>query len=235
MPPTIWGVALGAVLLAIFAAANLVYHVIRKPTELLYPLAHVLDKSPTATWREYGDLFREYATANVSAELLAALAQSEGAGNPVAHTYWRWRLTWRPLEVYQPASSAAGMYQMTDAAFAEASRYCIRGHAVVADGCGVNGAYMRVVPSNAVELASIYLDRNVAAILSRLRKTPVTAPQKQDLAVVVHLCGPGPAAAFARRGFHLAAGESCGDHDAEAYLARVRLMALRFAQIAGQR
>ena len=48
------------------------------------------------------------------------IAQVEGAGNPVARTYWRWRLTWNPFAIYQPASSAVGMYQMTDAAFAEA-------------------------------------------------------------------------------------------------------------------
>ena len=53
-------------------------------------------------------------------ELLAALAQVEGAGNPVARTYWRWRLSWNPLELYRPASSAVGMYQITDATFQEA-------------------------------------------------------------------------------------------------------------------
>jgi hypothetical protein len=56
----------------------------------------------------------------IPAELLAALAQIEGAGNPVAHTYWRWSLTWHPLEIFRPASSAVGMYQMTDGALADA-------------------------------------------------------------------------------------------------------------------
>ena len=36
---------------------------------------------------------------SITPELLAALAQVEGAGNPVARTYWRWRLTWNPFEV----------------------------------------------------------------------------------------------------------------------------------------
>ena len=35
--------------------------------------------------------------ATASPQLLAALAQVEGAGNPVATTYWRWRLTWNPF------------------------------------------------------------------------------------------------------------------------------------------
>ena len=68
---------------------------------------------------------------SISPELLAALAQVESAGNPIARTYWRWRLTSDPFAVYQPASSAVGMYQMTDAAFAEAQGYCILHHTVV--------------------------------------------------------------------------------------------------------
>jgi hypothetical protein len=40
------------------------------------------------------------------------------AGNRIARTYWRCRLTWIPYLVYQPALSVVGMYQMTDAAFA---------------------------------------------------------------------------------------------------------------------
>jgi len=95
---------------------------------------------PAETWRQYAPLFREYSTAAISPELLAALAQVEGAGNPVASTYWRWRLTWDPFAIYQPASSSVGMYQMTDAAFAEARDYCIRDHIVVEDGCFANRA-----------------------------------------------------------------------------------------------
>jgi len=34
-------------------------------------------------------LFNEYSTATITPDLLAALAQVESAGNPVARTYWR--------------------------------------------------------------------------------------------------------------------------------------------------
>ena len=43
----------------------------------------------------------------------------ESSGDPVALTYWRWRLSWNPFEVYRPASSAVGMFQLTDGTFAE--------------------------------------------------------------------------------------------------------------------
>jgi hypothetical protein len=112
---------------------------IAKPTELLSLVSGGFNKSPTETWRHYGPLFREYSTASIPPELLAALAQAEGAGNPMASTYWRWHLTWNPFAIYQPASSSVGLYQMTDAAFAEARRYCMRHHAVVEDDCALTG------------------------------------------------------------------------------------------------
>ena len=66
-------------------------------------------------------------------KLLAALAQVEGSGNPVARTYWRWSWKRAPFDLYSPASSAVGMYQITNGTFAEARRYCIRRHTVVKD------------------------------------------------------------------------------------------------------
>ena len=187
---------------------------------------------PAATWAEYGPLFREYSTAAVTPELLAALAQVEGAGNPLARTYWRWRLTWNPLAIYAPASSAVGMYQMTDATFAAARQACIRDHAVT-DDCWFTGLYSRVLPSHAIELAAVSLDRQVAAILAqRPRHARASLQQRQDLAALIHLCGAGPAKAFARRGFQLLPGQRCGAHDAARYLAAVNAMRLQFARLA---
>jgi len=213
----------------VFTAANLVYQVVRKPTEVFFPLSSMLDKLPAETWRQYGPLFREYSTAAVAPELLAALAQAESAGNPVAQTYWRWRLTWRPFAIYQPASSAVGLYQMTDGAFADARPFCIQHHVVVVEGCWLTGLYTRILPSHAVELAAIYLDRNVTAVLGRRR---ATAQQMLNIATIIHLCGAGPALAFVHHGFHLDAGEHCGDHDTAAYLARVNAMARDFRRLA---
>jgi hypothetical protein len=80
-----------AILLVLVALTNLVYHVIRKPTELFAFVGDALDKEPAETWRQYGPLFRAYSTSTITPELLAALAQVESSGNPVARTYWRWR------------------------------------------------------------------------------------------------------------------------------------------------
>jgi hypothetical protein len=235
-------VAIAVVGLAVFSATNFVYQVVRKPTEMFFPVSGTLNKTPAETWQQYAPLFREYSTPAVTPELLAALAQIEGAGNPVARTYWRWSLTWHPFAIYQPASSAVGMYQMTNPAFAEAQRYCIRQHAIVEEGawydwdaCWFNSLYTRVVPSHAIELAAVYLERNVAMVLARRSALTASLQQKQDLAAIIHLCGAGPAKAFAGHGFHPLAGERCGDHRVAAYLAEINAMKQQFLRLGAER
>jgi hypothetical protein len=110
------------VLLSLWALTNGVYQVVRKPTELFFPVSSALNKSPHETWRQYSPIFRAHATAVLTPELLAALAQLEGSGNPVARTYWRWQLTSNPFELYRPASSAVGMYQIVDGTFVGSSK-----------------------------------------------------------------------------------------------------------------
>jgi hypothetical protein len=220
------------VLVLAWSAANWAYQVIRKPTELFFPVSGTLAKTPPETWRQYAPLFRRHSTATVTPELLAALAQVEGGGNPVARTYWRWSVAANPFEVYRPASSAVGMYQITDATFREAKRYCVRDHVVREDECWFRGLYTRVLPSHAVELTAGLLDRGVAATLERNRIGGATLRQRQDLAAVIHLCGAGPGDAYARRGFRLTAGQRCGDHDVAGYLARVNAMKRQFARLA---
>lgn len=243
LPPAVRTLGLLIVLLCIFAATNLVYQVVRKPSEMFFPVSGDFNKMPAQTWREYGALFRQYSTATITPELLAALAQIEAAGNPVARTYWRWQLTWRPFAIFKPASSAVGMFQMTDAAFADARHYCIRHHTVIEEGasgdresCWFNGLYTRVVPSHAIELTAVSLDRTVAAILAhRPGGAKASLEQAQDVAVIAHLCGGSPAREFARRGFHLAPGERCGDHSAAAYLSQANAMKHQFLRLSAER
>jgi len=212
----------------VWFALNGIYQVVRKPSELFFPVSGTLNKRPAETWREYGPLFRSYSTEIMTAPLLAALAQVEASGNPVARTYWRWSLTPAPFDVYRPASSAVGMYQITDGTFREARRLCIRNHRVVEEGpwndwdsCWFNWMYTRVIPSHAVQLTSAYLDRAVASVLERHAVRGATLARKQDLAALIHLCGAGAGDLYAKRGLRLSEGQRCGDHEARDYLARV--------------
>jgi hypothetical protein len=233
-------IAVGAVLLvAAWAAVNWIVQVARKPTEVFFPVSGSLAKPPAQTWRKYGPLFAKHSTTVITPELLAALAQVEGSGNPIARTYWRWRLSWNPFEVYRPASTAVGMFQITDGTFAEARRYCIHEHVVVEDGpwhdprsCWFNGLYTRVVPGHAVEMTAALLDRTVARTLGRNRIATASLQQRQDLATIIHLCGSGAGDAYARRGFRLRRGQRCGDHDVRRYLAEVNALKRQFARLA---
>ncbi|WP_441240795.1 lytic transglycosylase domain-containing protein [Tardiphaga sp. 768_D3_N2_1] len=220
-----------AIVLATLATTNLIYHVIQKPTELFFFIGHKLDKEPVETWRQYGPLFRAYSTHSITPELLAALAQVESSGNPVDRTYWRWRFSFNPFAIYRPASSAVGLFQMTDPAYSEVAQFCIRAKTVKDTGCGF-GPYIRAIPSHAVELASIYLDRNVAAVLTRAGGVVANAQQTQDLAAFIHLCGGGPATAYARRRFQMMTGERCGDHLVAAYISKVNAMKRQFLRFA---
>jgi Transglycosylase SLT domain len=230
---------LGLVLVAVTAlTVNVVYQVVRKPTELFFPVSGTLYKSPSATWAEYAPIFRRHATKSISPEFLAALAQVEGSGNPVVRTYWRWSFASKPLDMYRPASSAVGMYQITDGTFAESRRYCVHDHVVVEEGpwnqprsCWFNWLYFRVVPSHAVELTAAYLERGVASALAKAGNRSATLTERQNLAAVIHLCGAGAGAAYARRGLRFAPGQRCGDHDPREYVARVNGMKRVFSAL----
>jgi len=242
-PASIQLLVLITCLVTLWLCTNWVYQVLRKPTELLFPVSGVLGKTPSQTWHEYSPFFRRHSTRVVTPQLLAALAQVEASGNPLVRTYWRW--SWiaimRPFEVYKPASSAVGMYQMTDGTFEEARRYCIHNHIAVRAAeqdiwhpCPLRQLYSRLIPSDAVQLTAAYLDMHVSMILARHHGVHPSLAQRQDLAAVVHLCGAGAAELYAERGFRFAAAERCGDHDPRAYLARISAMKAVFARLAAQ-
>jgi PAS domain-containing protein len=94
--------------------------------------------------------------------------------------------------------------------------YCIRDHIVVEDGCALTGLDSRVLPSRAIELTAVFLDRKVAAILA-------------------HPCGASSAKAFARRGFHPRAGERCGDQEVATYLAQINAVTREFKRIEAEK
>jgi hypothetical protein len=231
----VWWCVLG---IAGFFALNLIYQVVRKPGEIFAPISGSLSKSPESTWESYGALFEEHSTNIISPEFLAALAQVESDGNPIARTYWRWQWSWSPFEIYRPASSALGMFQITDGTFAVARKYCIRNHTVVTEGpwydlssCWFNSLYVRILPSHAVEMTAAYLHQNVVDTLAARRKASLA--EKQKLAAVIHLCGLKEGESFAARGFRITPGEFCGTHSLKRYLTQIDLMKKRFARLAG--
>lgn len=231
--------ALALLVLVVLAALNVAYQVARKPTELLGLVFAPAPLTPSETWTRYGSEFRAHATELVRAELLAALAHAESQGDPLARTTWRWRWTWNPFAVYAPASSAVGLYQMTDAAFAEGRKLCVHDHRVARAGswydphaCWFPALYMRTVPSHAIEMTAARLHEHLVQALGAERAGRIGVRSRERLAAVIHLCGPARGVAFGRRGFRVTAGESCGTHDLAAYLARVDRFTLSFERLA---
>jgi hypothetical protein len=236
-PATAQLVIMAAGIVLLWFVVNGAYQVIRKPTELFFPVSGVLHKTPAQTWASYGTIFRRHSTDIITPEFLAALAQVEGSGNPIVRTYWKFSWSSDPFSIYRPASSAVGMYQITDGTFEESKKYCIHRHRVVEDGpwndwesCWFNSLYARTIPSHAVEMTSAYLDRKIRLILGG-RVNTTSLAQKQRLAAVIHLCGAGAGASYARHGFSFAPGHRCGDHGAGAYIARVQAMQREFARL----
>lgn len=238
-PPTIQVWSTVAILITAALTINWVYHAYYKPTELFFPVEPAFHKSPRETWEEYGALFEAHSTAIITPELLAAIAQAEGSGNPVARTYWKWRFTaHNPLEWYQPASTAVGMFQITDGTFQEAKRYCIHNHVVVEQGpwnnfnsCWFNSLYSRVIPGHAMEMTAALLDRYVTRLVA---DRGATFEQKQELAAVIHLCGAGAGRNHVLRNFRLTPHQHCGAHDLRTYLLKISALTQQFALLKGR-
>ena len=208
-------VCLAALVLADLAD-NLVYHVARKPTSCSF-VGGALDKEPIETLRRYEPLFRTYSTSTITPELLAAFAQVEAPAI-------RWRAPTGaddspaiPFAVYSPLERSGHVPD---------DRCSLRrGGTLLYPGERCRKYRLRVhwplyprVPSHAIELPAVYLDRNVAAVLAARQRSGKPATE-QYLAAFIHLCGAGPLSLRDRR-FQMMAGERCGDHLVAAYLAR---------------
>ena len=71
---------LAAVLVTLWFGLNWIYQVVRKPSELFFPVSGVLYKLPDETWDTYESVFRKHSTSTITPAFLAALAQIEGIG-----------------------------------------------------------------------------------------------------------------------------------------------------------
>lgn len=222
-----------------FLPVNWLVQVIRKPSELAGLVLPTSGKTPRETWAAYGDLFEDHATRIMTPELLAALAQVESAGNPVARTYWRMRWTLDPFRIFAPASSAVGLYQITDGTLGRCRDVCVRGGEVRRSGawhdvraCWFNGFYNRLIPSHAVEMTSACLHRQAEQLVAEggLKSPPLAL--LQDVAAVSHLCGPrSPVVDALKRGRGIPAKLRCGDHDPKSYLSDVRSFSASFSRL----
>lgn len=225
-----------AALVLIWFPVNWGVQAVKKPSEVAGLLDPLLHKTEGGTWEAYGTLFEEHATPLMTPEFLASLAQAESSGNPVVRTYWRWRWSLNPFKIFTPASSAVGLFQITDGAFTACSPYCIRGGKVAKAGawhdlksCWFNASYNRLLPSHAIEMTSACLHIQTEQVVNRLKSRKVPLEAVQDLAAVIHLCGPSAGEEYAKGGFKFRPGRRCGAHDPKLYVSQIRGLKARFA------
>lgn len=223
---------LAAAAAAAFFAVNLVVQIASKPSELLRFAGLGTARAPLDTWNQYGELFREHATPVATADLLAAIAQVESSGDPLAQPAWTWRWSTRLFRLYAPASSAAGLMQMTDGNFAQARRLCVKAGRVQRD-CALSALNSRLVAGHAIEMTSAFLQLSVEQTLARAPAPKAGLRDKQTLAAVIHLCGPEKGPALVKVKFKPEALGRCGSHPVGPYVRRVMEHRRQFARRMG--
>jgi hypothetical protein len=210
------------ILLGLFFALNFLVQIARKPAEALGILGLGRSRSLAETWHDYSRDFRRHATEITPPTFLAAMAQVESSGNPLATPKWRFRWSGNVWRWFAPESTSVGLFQLTDGAYERAKKFCIRRGRVVMDGpwhdwgsCWFNWAYMRISPSHSIEMTSAYLHHEV---VTSLAGRSASLENQRRLAAVIHLCGPGRARAFIRSGFSLNSAGRCGRHVVREYV-----------------
>ncbi|MCP4751486.1 MAG: transglycosylase SLT domain-containing protein [Proteobacteria bacterium] len=220
-------------LILLLVAVNWVYQVVKKPSELVDLIGISFFKRPSSTWEAYRDDFEEHSTEIMTPEFLAAMAQAESGGNPLATTQWKWRLTTDVTRIYAPASSSVGMFQYTNATFEDAKRFCVHFGKVATRGkwfspgsCWFNGLYSRLSPSNSIEMTAARLQYYVDRLTA---KRGIGLKNKQKMAAVIHLCGLKKARKFRKKNFNFKAIPACGSHNPRNYYRKIAKLRKRFS------
>lgn len=216
------------IIIATVLAANFLVQVARKPTEAL---GFVFSQKKTMydTWSSYKNEFLSSETDLIPAEFLAAVAQVESAGDPVAQPKWVLRFTTDILNIYSPASSAVGLMQITEGNYHEAKTLCIKQKKVSRD-CWLNKVYARVLPSHSIEMASAYMHQTVTQLLGDKRAHQILRDNIYKLAAVIHLCGKQKAYEYVQSNFKLNSFSRCGSHSVSNYIRKVFAYKTQFAR-----
>ena len=216
-------------LVLVLFTANGLYQIFMKPTEIIRFLGFDEPRNVTETWDSYGHLFKRHQTSTLTPDFLAALAQAESGGNPIAGPDWKLRVTANFAKIYSPASSSLGLYQITDGFYKQAQKYCVVKGSVKRrrpwyefSTCWSRLVYSRLFPSHAIEMTSAYLTLTTNKILKRFGKHKAKRSVKQTVAAISHLCGKRVAYNYVKRNFKAKRGKKCGTHSLSRYIKRIK-------------
>ncbi len=206
---------------------NWLYQIVNKPVYVAAFFNGGFDKNVDGTWRTYENLFKEYATKDITAEFLAGLAHIESKGDSFAVSGWRFRITSNLLKIYSPASSAVGLMQYTKDTFKDARRFCFENGAVTANlnsdsrKCKFNRFYSREIPSSVIEMTSARLHYYSNQLVEKYH-IKATVAEKQKLASVIHLCGKRKGRDFVKMHFDFKKIGKCGAHQPHFFYQQIK-------------
>tara|TARA_B100001248_G_C27399354_1_gene468667 strand:+ start:367 stop:1038 length:672 start_codon:yes stop_codon:yes gene_type:complete len=206
--------------------ANIGYAIYEKPWQILHPISKQFKKVPYHTWQEYQADFQKYASPQLSASFLAALAQSESAGNPWATVYWQVNLSREIYRIFHPASSALGLYQITQGTMKEMKKYCWENGKAIRGNCFWNRFRMRLSSYDSIYLTSAYLNYWV-------NRFPEYR-NKEKMAALIHLCGIEKVRRHMHRYGKVSKIQRCGSHRIKNYLSRIRSYQSKMQQLASR-
>lgn len=225
-----------AIIISSILVINFVTQIVRKPTQALQFAGLNSKKSISETWRNYENSFYASATTVLTPDFLAAIAQAESAGDPIAQPPWVFRFNKNLWQFYSPASSAVGLMQITDGTFEQVKDYCIqdgklakRGRWYDFNSCWFNSLYTRLFPSHSIQLAAAHMQLHIHNLIKGdLAAWPLMNLQK--LAAIIHLCGKQRGSDFVRAGFNLPF-STCGTHNVNDYLIKVFRFKRQFSKL----
>lgn len=220
------------VVASLLAFSFCAYHIYHHPSLVFLPLSNSFYKTPAETWDSYGELFETYSSNRLAPEFLAALAQTESMGNPLALTYWSLSASINPYRWFSPASTATGILQVTSPTWKEMKNYCLHESRLITHAktgmCRGNLFRFRIFASHSVHLVSAWFHKF-------LENKRLNDRDTRKLLSVLHLCGKSKAKRFLRNSLNFNSIGRCGSHNPKAYHAKLernfkRIQSYRYKQ-----
>ena len=195
----------------VWAVVNWTYQVIRKPTELFFPVSVTLYKTPAETWDAYAHLFRRHATDVITpgvprgagaggglgqpggAHLLALVVAASIRSSCIDRHPARWGCT-------RSRTAPSRRRSATASTITSSSRKGPGTPGARAGSTSSTSAWCRATRSSSPPRFSIARCRRRWRGTGSRRATPT---QKQRLAALIHLCGAGAGNRYARGGLAL--------------------------------
>lgn len=224
--------------LIIYFILIVLVQLVQKPAHLLSFASSYFYKTPYETWKTYHADFKKYQTSTTPSYVLAAIAQVESSGNPIATPKWEWNFknSWHSL--YSPVSSSVGLYQFTTPTFNRAAKFCVHegklyskveAHQIL-HPCWWSRFGFRLSASSSIRTASAYLHKEVSELLKRFNMSHLGVRSKSRLAMVVHLCGKHKASLLLqKRSLHSLG--YCGRHKVSKYIKKAEQLTRKFKSL----